>query len=234
MKQAEVQCPGCGARRPGSVPVSQDSSPLPSPGDLSICSGCAYVGVYDAGGKLRRPDGREQEMIDSRLDVILARQRIRTWPEYEAYVQDKFQGVFSEYSRAHFWRSKALQAEQAQRELEEELERAMGGRAGVRVLKLADGRIIRVYRRPGDGPDDELVLSEGEWDQLAEAAAPEAAALLEEFRRVLRDGIDPDRLDLLADWFDADDARKGSGRGVGVQADLRQWARLLRGIQSGA
>jgi len=40
--------------------------------------------------------------------------------------------------------------------------------------------------------------------------------------------IDPAKLDLLADWFDMDDARKGSGRGVGVQADLRRWAKLLR------
>jgi len=40
--------------------------------------------------------------------------------------------------------------------------------------------------------------------------------------------IDPDKLDLLADWLDMDDARKGGGRGAEVQADLRRWARLLR------
>lgn len=43
-------------------------------------------------------------------------------------------------------------------------------------------------------------------------------------------GIDPDKLDLLADWFDTDDARKGPGRDFAVQADLRQWARTLRAL----
>ena len=42
--------------------------------------------------------------------------------------------------------------------------------------------------------------------------------------------IDPDKLDLLADWFDADDAAKGGNRGDGVQADLRRWARILRAV----
>lgn len=42
--------------------------------------------------------------------------------------------------------------------------------------------------------------------------------------------IDPDKLDLLADWLDTDDARKGPGRDFAVQADLRQWARTLRAL----
>jgi hypothetical protein len=45
----------------------------------------------------------------------------------------------------------------------------------------------------------------------------------------LCDEIDPDKLDMLADWFDADDPRKGPGRGGEVQADLRRWAHLVRG-----
>jgi len=40
--------------------------------------------------------------------------------------------------------------------------------------------------------------------------------------------IDPDKLDLLADWFDANDARQEGKRGVTVQADLRRWAKVLR------
>jgi hypothetical protein len=40
--------------------------------------------------------------------------------------------------------------------------------------------------------------------------------------------VDPDKLDLLADWFDTDDASHGPGRDVEVQADLRRWARTIR------
>lgn len=40
--------------------------------------------------------------------------------------------------------------------------------------------------------------------------------------------IPPERLELLADWFDADDERKGGDRGGEVQADLRNMARAAR------
>lgn len=44
-------------------------------------------------------------------------------------------------------------------------------------------------------------------------------------------GIDPAKLDLLADWFDQDDARRAGPRGVEVQADLRRWAKQIRGTR---
>ena len=36
-----------------------------------------------------------------------------------------------------------------------------------------------------------------------------------------------DHLRILADWFDADDANKGGGRGNTVQKDLRKWANAI-------
>ena len=57
------------------------------------------------------------------------------------------------------------------------------------------------------------------------------AARAEQQRNQLADvlaDLDPAKLDLLADWFDTDDARKGPGRDIDVQADLRRWARDIR------
>jgi hypothetical protein len=56
------------------------------------------------------------------------------------------------------------------------------------------------------------------------------------------DAIDPDRLDMMADWFDADDKVKmwlyevrpdifpgaWKERGDAMQTDLRRWAKLVR------
>jgi hypothetical protein len=46
--------------------------------------------------------------------------------------------------------------------------------------------------------------------------------------------IDPDKLDLLAAWFDLEDARRGRAGLPEVQADLRRWAKLVRGIRERA
>lgn len=55
--------------------------------------------------------------------------------------------------------------------------------------------------------------------------------------REVVEGIDPDKLDLLADWFDQDDANKGrdwqTGSPPEVQADLRRWARLILSLRRG-
>lgn len=40
--------------------------------------------------------------------------------------------------------------------------------------------------------------------------------------------VDPDKLGLLADWFDTDDAVKGRLGNPEVQADLRRWAKAVR------
>lgn len=79
-------------------------------------------------------------------------------------------------------------------------------------LMLASGGYITCRRL--DCPDPEAA------HKAIEERAEQAEAVLRE--------IDPAKLDLLADWFDTDDARKGPGRDVDVQADLRRWARGIR------
>ena len=56
-------------------------------------------------------------------------------------------------------------------------------------------------------------------------------------RERIRQQIDPDRLDKLADWFDSDDEFKVAmfpgtwpERGREVQADLRRWASVIREV----
>lgn len=50
-------------------------------------------------------------------------------------------------------------------------------------------------------------------------------ALLSEALKALPD---PDKLELLAEWFDMEDSQKDYQRGGEVQRDLRQWAHLAR------
>ena len=69
--------------------------------------------------------------------------------------------------------------------------------------------------------------------RLLEAAAPvfRAAATQEATaagRPGIAEAIDPAKLDLLADWFDQNDAEKGRTSFPEVQADLRRWAKLVR------
>ncbi len=71
------------------------------------------------------------------------------------------------------------------------------------------------------------------WDTTCGSCARILDSSVQETERATRAetalrAIDPAKLDLLADWFDIDDAHKGPGRDVQVQADLRQWARTLR------
>lgn len=44
----------------------------------------------------------------------------------------------------------------------------------------------------------------------------------------------PEKLRLLADWFDVDDANKGGQRGDIVQKDLRQWANAIEAALAAA
>lgn len=60
------------------------------------------------------------------------------------------------------------------------------------------------------------------------AVAPELAAA-----RAALALIDPAGLELLADWFDADDSRRGGGRATEVQDDLRKWAKAVREARAG-
>lgn len=43
---------------------------------------------------------------------------------------------------------------------------------------------------------------------------------------------DPDKLELLADWFDEYDQRRGDSPGGDVATDLRQWAKNSRNAQT--
>lgn len=61
---------------------------------------------------------------------------------------------------------------------------------------------------------------------IVAAARPQPAPELAE--------IDPDKLDLISAWFDLDDARRGRTGPPEVQADLRRWATLVRGIRERA
>jgi len=63
-----------------------------------------------------------------------------------------------------------------------------------------------------------------EW-QVSLAALARIEARLAEAERVLPN---PDKLDLLADWFDQDDANKGKTSFPEVQRDLRAWAKGIR------
>lgn len=61
----------------------------------------------------------------------------------------------------------------------------------------------------------------------AEAREAELAQVKAENERLRIALPDADKLDLLATWFDQDDARKGR-TGSGVQRDLRDWATAAR------
>jgi hypothetical protein len=60
-------CPHCGAEFTGHDPLVPGAQP--KPGDLTLCSGCHGVGVYELGpsGELlvRAPDAAEQADIDA-------------------------------------------------------------------------------------------------------------------------------------------------------------------------
>ena len=67
-------------------------------------------------------------------------------------------------------------------------------------------------------PDDPLVLTPAE--QQVVGLEAQVAGLIK--------ALPPaDHLRILADWFDADDANKGGGRGNTVQKDLRKWANAI-------
>ena len=76
-----------------------------------------------------------------------------------------------------------------------------------------------------DGLD---ITEQQAWQLVTDILDAAAPVLAEAERQRIRSQVDPAKLDLLADWFDVDDARKGGGRDVEVQADLRRWAKLLR------
>lgn len=73
------------------------------------------------------------------------------------------------------------------------------------------------------------------WEAAAQAAIDVFLAgdsvSAESIREVL--AIDPAKLDILADWFDADDLAKGRSGRTEVQADLRRWAKLVRDARAG-
>ena len=101
------------------------------------------------------------------------------------------------------------------------------------VLAVRDRHLLQLRQR--------LTLADADLDRYEEhvvgdlneanIALARQAARAEQQRNQLADvlaEIDPAKLDLLADWFDTDDARKGPGRDIDVQADLRRWARDIR------
>lgn len=76
------------------------------------------------------------------------------------------------------------------------------------------------------------------WRSVSRIALDAAAPLIADAERArIAQVIDPAKLELLADWFDADDALKGADpswpspprTNDEVQRDLRRWAALLRG-----
>jgi hypothetical protein len=60
---------------------------------------------------------------------------------------------------------------------------------------------------------------------LRASGEDEYVSLLAEVKRLRRALPEPEKLDLLADWLDRDDALKGRTSDPEVQRDLRRWAR---------
>jgi hypothetical protein len=99
-------------------------------------------------------------------------------------------------------------------------------RAGLLLAALYVGTIVAVAVRWA-----EQVEAERD-DAIAHAEHVEAAlAATEDHIQAVREAIDPDKLDLLADYFDVADAFK-DGRGVEVQADLHRWAKTIRALSA--
>jgi len=71
-------------------------------------------------------------------------------------------------------------------------------------------------------------LVEAERERWRGIAAGQAAAAVRGPACEALDAIDPGKLDMLADWLDLDDRRKGRSGPPEVQADLRRWAQLVR------
>ena len=71
------------------------------------------------------------------------------------------------------------------------------------------------------------MYSSGHMTQLEEELLVQVAELAAQAAELKKALPPADRLRLLADWFDADDANKGGLRGASVQRDLRKWAQAI-------
>jgi hypothetical protein len=89
---------------------------------------------------------------------------------------------------------------------------------GLRALSSIREHIERLTQERDEARERRYALYQGVYQKQGQRIQALEAAL-----------PDPAKLDLLADWFDQDDANKGRG-GVEVQGDLRRWARGIRNV----
>ncbi len=86
--------------------------------------------------------------------------------------------------------------------------------------------------------DNRIVIKSGygipmsEFIAMAHTMMPAAISTIRRLRSFLALLPEPEKLLLLADWFDFDDAKKGRTGHVDVQNDLRQWAAAITDIRA--
>lgn len=64
-------CEGCGARN-NSATVTDNSSSVPTEGDVSICAYCGMAGVYRADQTVRPMTAREWDALDPKDSGVVA------------------------------------------------------------------------------------------------------------------------------------------------------------------
>ncbi len=104
-------CPQCGYTAHVFNALSADIAPEPSPGDHIMCPKCQRIRVLLADGTLAELSEEDlARLLEERPLFLAYQQAMALKQEYIAYCNEKFQGMQSPYSMAHFRRFKMQQA----------------------------------------------------------------------------------------------------------------------------